>query len=148
MRLRRADSENDHELDIEDINAQGDSYFDLFDQENSRYLRRLREIRQRFGEHQPSLETETQEHRQNIRTILSSFGVDIQDRRSIKPSREEKKAIRNWVEYWSLYNPQSSCHSDPELDERRHKWKLKQQKEVEQIIFLESWLRNNGVPIR
>lgn len=99
-------------LDIADINADGNLYFDMVDEENKRHMDRVRELKRQMEEIEQLRHKEVFYHHQNMATICASFGLPYQRKGTIrrKLSKKRKKFIRRKVRIWSQSNPQSAFY--------------------------------------
>lgn len=93
MRIRFSSSED--QVELEDFTADGTSYFDLVEQEYRRTLQRRQEL-------ETALENEKRLHRERIAQICDEFGVPTRSSLpSIRPTRREKRRIKQRVIAWS-----------------------------------------------
>ena len=99
-------------LDPLDVDDNGHSIFEYIDVENTRYLRQKAKLHSQFFYLQSKLLKEDFQHKQNLRAIWLSFGVQASfghEQKKTKLTARQKKSIKKKVKLWSKTDPQSGC---------------------------------------
>lgn len=86
--------DSEHEIDPEDINDNGESFFELIDRENSNYMNQVRELEQKLAQLKHV-------HRNNIEKIWQSFGIKVRTDKKTKLTEKKKRQIRKKIQRWS-----------------------------------------------